>query len=257
MVEQLRAILWDILPELEELSPATSSAMVLLAQLHSPPAALAAGSPLAALLPRLWPFYQHALSGVRRSSLQCTRRLVEASCGGSSSGEWLVPVLGSSLRLVFQALVMESEPGVRAEALAAWRALVLGAGVATLAAAVDEGGLRAMLALAATPLGQPLDARLLVAPAPGGCGLAAMRRPDGGGGSAAAAPPRAKRARLGAASSGTAAARESEDGAGPGPHIDLDMLVGADGPEEAIRTRLAAAEALGALWARVHGQVRD
>ncbi len=110
----MRSQLWDLLPQLGELSAATHSVMALLAHLYGPAVAPgraqsrgpAGGGPsmdaegagnadggeaggeagaavgaveageLAARMPRLWPFLRHALSTVRRSALQCLERLL-------------------------------------------------------------------------------------------------------------------------------------------------------------------------------------
>ncbi|KAK9823112.1 hypothetical protein WJX72_000353 [[Myrmecia] bisecta] len=64
-VAPVRSILWDILLDVEELSPSTGSVMQLLTHLHSHASPGHTTALLPALLPRLWPFFRHTLSSVR------------------------------------------------------------------------------------------------------------------------------------------------------------------------------------------------
>lgn len=74
------AILWDLLPHLEELSAATRSVLHLLAQLHGPGSAASVQSDgrLQDLLPRLFPFFRHTILAARQSSLHCLLSLLSA-----------------------------------------------------------------------------------------------------------------------------------------------------------------------------------
>lgn len=54
----ITGLLWDLLCQLSELSPATSSVMSLLAILYSQPAAAQLDAGLCHLVTRLWPFFR-------------------------------------------------------------------------------------------------------------------------------------------------------------------------------------------------------
>ncbi len=91
--------LWDLLPQLSDLSAATGSVMSLLAHLYGGAAAAAAnpaalGSAVAPtagseelsfLVPRLWPFIRHTLSTVRASVMHCLERMLAAAVRTSAA----------------------------------------------------------------------------------------------------------------------------------------------------------------------------
>jgi TATA-binding protein-associated factor len=62
---------------------------------------------LTALVPRLFPFFRHALSSVRLATLRCMSSLLFRS---ATPAAWLLPAqLLPALRLTFQNLVIESD----------------------------------------------------------------------------------------------------------------------------------------------------
>jgi len=65
---------------------------------------------MVALVPRLFPFFRHALSSVRLATLRCLSSLLLRS---GATAAWLLPVqLLPALRLTFQNLVTESDAKV-------------------------------------------------------------------------------------------------------------------------------------------------
>ena len=225
-------------------------------------------------LPLLWRYLRHPLTSVRHAAARCLERLATGCCG-DDGGTALAPVLGPTLRLVFQAVVMEADARVRAQLLATWRALLAAAGGARAAAAVGAADVAALVALAATPVGARLDPSLLVAP-DGAGGVAPLRTAAAAAGGTATTkrsappspPPPLKKRRGG--SRGQAKyvddGSDSDGGSGDddenslcggnrggkyglGSGYDPDAVVGADGPDAATAMRLSAAAALADLAA--------
>lgn len=166
----------------EELSVATSSSLSLLAALYSPPAHFTADTALASRLPVLWPFLLHNMTSVRMAAATSLERLASAgfdpayaaavgtSADGSVSatqGDWLKPVAGPCLRLLFQCLVVEKDVRVQQGLLRAWSSLLQQARPDDIAAGLSAHDLRAMLSLVSTPCGHALDASQLVIPCQG------------------------------------------------------------------------------------------
>ncbi|KAF5829237.1 armadillo-type protein [Dunaliella salina] len=134
--QTIRSLLWGLLAELDELSPAIASVVQLLSHLYSQPppkttssatsaaadgvgagvaVALsgAASKELTHQLPRLWPYLRHGLSGVRLSTTTCMERLLAASKRQACT-EWLQPLLPMMLRLIFQQVLVENDSRVQA-----------------------------------------------------------------------------------------------------------------------------------------------
>lgn len=202
------------------------------------------GAKLAKRLPLLWRYLRHPLTGVRLAAAQCLARLAAAGSGGapgSGGDEWLAPVLGPTLRLVFQSLMLEPDPRIRGATLAAWSSLLAAAGGA-LPGALRPAEVSALAALAATPVGARPSQQLLVAPdgAGGVAPLADMAARGGGserrgkGNPGGGVSPAAKRRRKGGGSSKKAAAGDDAIGgeclgvaSGGGSDSDGDgLLVG-------------------------------
>lgn len=84
--------------------------MQLLAALYEGGSRIDTAERLQGLVPRLWPFFQHALTNVRSATYKCMASILE------SSGRpclWLCSsVLTHGLRLVYQALLLETEPEI-------------------------------------------------------------------------------------------------------------------------------------------------
>ncbi|EFJ48605.1 hypothetical protein VOLCADRAFT_60315, partial [Volvox carteri f. nagariensis] len=166
----LRAQLWDLLPQLSDLSAATNSVMSLLAHLYGsgPGAGAAASEELMALVPRLFPFIRHTLSTVRASVMQCLERMLAppppAAGGGPESAlavaaaaaaplpppPWLQPLVPALFQLVFQNVMVEGEQRVLDASVRVWRLLVRCAAPATLCEALAPEQLRALMALGST-----------------------------------------------------------------------------------------------------------
>ncbi|KAL0312286.1 UNVERIFIED_CONTAM: TATA-binding protein-associated factor BTAF1 [Sesamum radiatum] len=138
-------LLWDILLDLDDLSPSTSSVMNLLAEIYSQeqmiPKTFGTFGPtekpeldlneigqtddleegmsslenpymLSTLAPRLWPFMRHSITSVRLSAIRTLERLLDAGYRRSITDEcssfWPSFIAGDTLRIVFQNLLLES-----------------------------------------------------------------------------------------------------------------------------------------------------
>ncbi|KAF8117364.1 hypothetical protein N665_0011s0084 [Sinapis alba] len=186
-------LLWDILLELDDLSPSTSSVMNLLAEIYSQDdmtlvmhEELSVGegqnidlnemvnveslrerrdvkeSPyaLSGLAPRLWPFTRHDITSVRFSAIRTLERLLEAGCrkniSEQSSSFWPSSMLGDTLRIVFQNLLLESTEEILECSERVWRLLVQ-----CPMEDIEEAAksyMASWIELAATPYGSTLDA---------------------------------------------------------------------------------------------------
>uniref|UniRef100_A0A1J3DBB1 TATA-binding protein-associated factor BTAF1 n=1 Tax=Noccaea caerulescens TaxID=107243 RepID=A0A1J3DBB1_NOCCA len=187
-------LLWDVLLELDDLSPSTSSVMNLLAEIYSQDdmtlvmhEELSVGeeqnidlnemvhvesngerrdvkeSPyaLSGLAPRLWPFTRHDITSVRFSAIRTLERLLEAGCRKniseqSKSSFWPSSILGDTLRIVFQNLLLESTEEILDCSERVWRLLVQ-CPVEDLEDAA-KSFMASWIELAATPYGSTLDA---------------------------------------------------------------------------------------------------
>lgn len=155
-------LLWDILLDLDDLSPSTSSVMNLLAEIYSRPEMVpkmlgtaASGEKgefdlneatqiaeqedrltsienpygLATLTPRLWPFMRHSITSVRRSAIRTLEKLLEvgntrSSAGTTPSKLWPTSILGDALQVVFQNLLLESNDDILQSSERAWKLLL-------------------------------------------------------------------------------------------------------------------------------------
>eukprot|EP00897_Mesotaenium_endlicherianum_P006570 jgi/Mesen1/5941/ME000301S05068 len=256
-VAPVLASLWDIMLDLDDLSPSTGSVMNLLAEIYLQPglaSALAASShqpvdldlnadddlgpadedaqlpPLAELAPRLWPFLRHNVTAVRHAAIRTLERLLDA--GGKGGGAaWVRPILAPALRLVFQNLLLESDATILSCSKRVWH-LLLQSGEAGLVAAARPH-VAAWVQLAAAPSGKELDRQLMYAPysAPASC----SKGKGGRGGSNGSAS--------NGCHGGTSGAEAALGGTVP-KHV-----VGADGESSAVAMRVVVAEALGQLAA--------
>ncbi|KAL5770167.1 hypothetical protein ACOSP7_014321 [Xanthoceras sorbifolium] len=183
-------LLWDILLDLDDLSPSTSSVMNLLAEIYSQeemiPKMFGATSKqdfdlnevvhvddigegrdsqespctLSMLAPRLWPFMRHSITSVRHSAIRTLERLLEAVYKrkiSESSGDsfWPSFILGDTLRMVFQNLLLESNEEILQCSDRVWRLLVQ-CPVGDLEAAASSF-MSSWIELATTPYGSVLD----------------------------------------------------------------------------------------------------
>lgn len=188
-------LLWDILLDLDDLSPSTSSVMNLLAEIYSQEEMIPKMSGrhaskeklefdlnemvgiddlgeemgsqenpyvLSVLAPRLWPFMRHNITSVRYSAIRTLERLLEAGCRKCVSSEssftcvWPSSILGDTLRIVFQNLLLESNKDILQCSEKVWR-LLLQCPVKDLEDAAKLY-ISSWVELAGTPYGSPLDA---------------------------------------------------------------------------------------------------
>ncbi|XP_006646908.1 TATA-binding protein-associated factor BTAF1 isoform X1 [Oryza brachyantha] len=187
MLHSIVMLLWDILLDLDDLSPSTSSVMNLLAEIYSQPemvpkmlgttvtgvdnefdlnsVTLVAGEEklksnenpyvLATLTPRLWPFMRHSITSVRRSAVRTLERLLEVGNTGSSAKLWLASILGDALQVVFQNLLLESNDEIIRSSERAWK-LLLQCPTEDLESAA-RSYFSNWMQLATTPYGSALD----------------------------------------------------------------------------------------------------
>ncbi|KAF8783592.1 hypothetical protein HU200_000532 [Digitaria exilis] len=162
MLHSIVMLLWDILLDLDDLSPSTSSVMNLLAEIYSQPEMVpkmlgtaasgergeldlntltqTAGQEdslascenpygLATLTPRLWPFMRHSITSVRRSAIRTLEKLLEVGntrnlAGTTPSKFWPTSILGDALQVVFQNLLLESNDEILQSSESAWKLLL-------------------------------------------------------------------------------------------------------------------------------------
>lgn len=204
-------LLWDILLDLDDLSPSTSSVMNLLSEIYSHESMLDVltlkdqvldmnGVPaqenlqggsmlmddpytLSALAPRLWPFMRHSITSVRYSAIRTLERLLEAGyrrycvtsvhyssirtlerldagysghgAQPSSGSFWPSFILGDTLRIVFQNMLLESNDNILQCTDRVWR-LLLHCPIKELETAAQPY-VSSWLDLATTPYGSALD----------------------------------------------------------------------------------------------------
>ncbi|KAE8721380.1 TATA-binding protein-associated factor BTAF1 [Hibiscus syriacus] len=84
---------------------------------------------LSLLAPRLWPFMRHSITSVRHSAIRTLERLLEAGykrsiSEHSGSSFWPSFILGDTLRIVFQNLLLESNQEILQCSERVWRLLV-------------------------------------------------------------------------------------------------------------------------------------
>ncbi|KAH7295287.1 hypothetical protein KP509_27G041200 [Ceratopteris richardii] len=193
-VNTILLMLWDILLDLDDLSPSTSSVMHLLAELytHREQVAVVVGEGdnhrpvldlnemvsseeqedssrqmddpllLSTLAPRLWPFMRHNISSVRHAAISMLERVLEAGIKSASGLSWLVPILGDALRIVYQNLLLEADEGIIECSSRVWR-LLLQSPKVELAAAADMY-FASWLKLASTATGSPLESSKMFSP---------------------------------------------------------------------------------------------
>ncbi|KAM7273877.1 hypothetical protein ACFE04_028541 [Oxalis oulophora] len=182
-------LLWDILLDLDDLSPSTSSVMNLLAEIYSHEEMMPKVSGekqeidlnevvciddvgegryvqenpymLSTLAPRLWPFMRHSITSVRHSAIRTLERLLDAGykrhiSEPSDGSFWPSFILNDTLRIVFQNLLLEPNEEILQCSERVWRLLVQ-CPVEDLEA-VASLYMSSWIELASTPYGSPLDA---------------------------------------------------------------------------------------------------
>lgn len=187
--------LWDILLDLDDLSPSTSSVMHLLAELYTqqemaPRTSVKRVEPrlmldlneaiqledesedetkqmddpsvLSTLAPRLWPFMRHNISSVRHAAISTLERILEAGKKSATGFSWLVPILGDALRLVYQNLLLEADEAIVECSKRVW-ILLLQSPKNDLTAAAEKF-FPSWLKLASTATGSPLETSKMFSP---------------------------------------------------------------------------------------------
>jgi TATA-binding protein-associated factor len=112
--------------------------------------------PLSHLVPVLFPFFRHAIANVRLAVVHALHNFLSVP---NFPDDWITP---PTLRLLFQNLVVEERSDVRDLTLRAWRTAVLRL-TANEARLLDTLGplIREWFEVVMTPLGTPIDGRLL------------------------------------------------------------------------------------------------
>ncbi|CAN6448955.1 unnamed protein product [Victoria cruziana] len=189
-------LLWDILLDLDDLSPSTSSVMNLLAEIYSQPevASKMLGAltlmennldlnenvqlgengvkndenpyALSSLAPRLWPFMRHSITSVRHAAISTLERLLEAAHKSSSESNitsfWPASILSDTFRIVFQNLLLEANNEILQCSERVWKLLLLCPSEELDAAASSYYS--SWLELSTTPYGSALDANKMFWP---------------------------------------------------------------------------------------------
>ncbi|CAK7227306.1 TATA-binding protein-associated factor mot1 [Sporothrix curviconia] len=276
-LDALINIVWESLSSLgDDLSASTGKIMDLLAILCGVPQVLDtmkksaeqdAERSFTLLVPRLYPFLRHTITSVRLAVLKALVTFVQISNDETSHG-WLN---GRILRLVFQNIIVERDRETLAMSLDLWSSLVrcLAKTSPAALAAAFQPHVDAMLQLTLHPIGIsrnpiPMRPELFMKPSGGmfaaPSGWAASTSTTAAAAAAAAAarrasPPEsgertAKRRRKSARVDDTPAASSgssSHDVDGAIMQGDVDVV----GMETLVRTRIAAAKAVGLVMALV------
>ncbi|MFS7923027.1 putative DNA helicase chromatin remodeling SNF2 family [Helianthus anomalus] len=279
MLHSIVMLLWDILLDLDDLSPSTSSVMNLLAEIYSQEEMIsrmfsAQGMKgkqgfdlneivstdlsrtvnsqenpymLPTLAPRLWPFMRHSITSVRYSAIRTLERLLEAeyrrSLSESSSSFWPSFILVDTLGIVFQNLLLESNQEILQCSERVWR-LLLECPVPDLEAAA-RSYMGSWIELVTTPYGSPLDTTKMFWP------LALPRKSH----FKAAAKMRAVKLENGLypnAVSDSTEATLSHDRNGDPSMNSVKLIVGADSEMSVTNTRIITSTALGILASKLH-----
>ncbi|KAJ3128607.1 btaf1 RNA polymerase II, B-TFIID transcription factor-associated, 170kDa [Physocladia obscura] len=155
--------LWETLEELDDLTAATASVMDLLSRLLMKPEIrelmrLEPASSLKINVPRLYPFFRHAITSVRTAVLKTVLALLDVALNddNAESGSWITPDL---LQLLFQNFVLEERKEILALSLSLWtRAVEYMGGKGQ--AIVFLQPLQSWFSLLMMPIGTPLDVGL-------------------------------------------------------------------------------------------------
>ena len=159
-----KSLLWDLLLDMSDLSPATGSVMTLLASMAQ--AASVDEDILLSFISsdkvaRLWPYFRHTLRSVREAVVKCLGALLlKVPLKNLLDGEDFL----CAGRLLFQNILMEEDESISQESYKAWQLLM------KRSSSEEEGLLEesftpnvvtAMLCLASTPANTALDLKKL------------------------------------------------------------------------------------------------
>ncbi|KAK1266024.1 Chromatin structure-remodeling complex protein SYD [Acorus gramineus] len=270
-------LLWDILLDLDDLSPSTSSVMNLLAEIYSHPEMLPKmlgegnavekefdlnesiqvdeqgdgnkyeDNPyvLATLTPRLWPFMRHTITSVRHSAIRTMERLLEVNCRQTFSDPtacnfWPASILGDALRICFQNLLLEANEDILRCSERVWKLLLECPGQDLEAAATLY--FSSWVQLVATPYGSPLDSTKMFWP------VALPRKSHF---RAAAKIRAAKLDNEYQRNLVCDSAKEAQETSGDVSANFTKIIVGADSERSVTRTRVVTATALGIFASRL------
>ncbi|KAI8620249.1 hypothetical protein BC830DRAFT_1100132 [Chytriomyces sp. MP71] len=153
--------LWDCLEELDDLTAATASVMDLLSQLlmKSEIRDLMKQEPASSLqlhVPRLYPFFRHAITSVRTAVLKTVSTLLDVANNDPAAAPWITPEL---LKLIFQNFVLEDRKEILLLTAGLWTQMVEYISKRSRASAFLSC-LGAWLSLLMTPIGVGLDVNL-------------------------------------------------------------------------------------------------
>ncbi|KAJ2277694.1 TATA-binding protein-associated factor mot1 [Coemansia sp. RSA 371] len=168
-VPDVVAGVWAALAALDDdLAASVAGVMDLLARLFAQSEVRNSTSHTPEMVPRLFPFFRHALVGVRRAVVQALQTFAEMADPVSKSETSSEPVLVSDagaswissecLWLVLQNLVLETDTGILEASAKLWYTLLKRVRVDTVLRPLD---IEQMFTLAATPLGTALSPALL------------------------------------------------------------------------------------------------
>ncbi|KAI9316037.1 hypothetical protein BX666DRAFT_283572 [Dichotomocladium elegans] len=248
-VRDVITTLWDCLIDLkDDLTASTGAVMDLIAKMFEQTGVMEivrARCSLSELVPRLYPFFRHTITGVRLAVLNTLLTFLE--CG--TAADWLDERV---YRLVFQNLVVEEKPQVLEKTLAVWRDLTIGGRVDhQLVLTGTQNWLGSWFEVAMTPIGQPLDVATHFYKPPGAFGLGGQVTID----TATKKSSGKKMAATSKAKSVTSDIRRSDDQGGePGHNLDAGMIAqdfSLITTEQVMRCRVACAAALGmamSMW---------
>ncbi|KAJ1853471.1 TATA-binding protein-associated factor mot1 [Coemansia sp. RSA 1822] len=170
-VPDVVAGVWAALAALDDdLAASVAGVMDLLARLFAQPEVRNSTSHTPEMVPRLFPFFRHALAGVRRAVVQALQTFAEMadpvaknetsseSPPANGAGKGASWISSECLWLVLQNLVLETDTGILESSAKLWHALLKRVHVDTV---LNPSDIEQMFALAATPLGTALPPALL------------------------------------------------------------------------------------------------
>ncbi|GAM29011.1 hypothetical protein SAMD00019534_121870 [Acytostelium subglobosum LB1] len=174
-IQEILSILWEILLELDDLAVSTSSVLNLLADFYTFPEVLPVQSGdnnnnnmshfqtshLTQLVPRLYPFFRHALYSVRLSAIRTVERLITSSPVVDHNTHWLVPILSDLLRYIFQNILLEERKDIVDISLKTWQQLVSSFNPSILRSATLSHLIQWITLLSTQP-GTPINSSLLL-----------------------------------------------------------------------------------------------
>ncbi|KAG0170991.1 TATA-binding protein-associated factor mot1 [Apophysomyces sp. BC1034] len=234
-VHDVITTLWDCLVDLkDDLTASTAAVMDLIAKMFEQPGVMEivrSGCSLADLVPRLYPFFRHTITGVRLAVLNTL--LTFLTCRTAS--EW---VDDRVYRLVFQNLVVEEKQEILKTTLNVWRHLTIGGYVETqFVLQGTQNWLGSWFEVTMTPIGQPIDIATHFYKPPGAFGF----------GGAASVDTSAKKGKTSTKNDiGTGLGAEKNEEASH--NLDVGMIsqdFSLITAEQVLRCRIACAEALG------------